>query len=95
MAADITRDAEAAYRDAMSRLRYVKREWTRAGKPLITAGSMGQERPHPLWVMVQDAEMTAMKLRGDVRKRHAGPEPKAVLGASLGPSPAQKLRAVT
>lgn len=93
-AADVNKDAEAAYRDAMDRLRYVKREWTKAGKPLTTPGSRGQQRPHPLWVMLQDAEMTAMRLRGEVRKRHSGPEPKAVIGGSLGPSPAQKLRSV-
>lgn len=92
MTPDPEHDAEVAYTDALARLRFVKKAWKDAGKPILSTGSRGQESQHPLFKAIQESEVLMMKLRADVRKHHRGPNVKAVVEPSVGASPAAKLR---
>lgn len=77
----MSEDAEAreAYEAAVEQARYLRGEWEKLGKPALTSGSRGQAAQHPLLRAIHDAEMLAMRLRGDLRKRHRGPDPSAVV----------------
>ena len=82
-------DALQAYQEAVDRVRIIREEWERRGKPLLSEGSRGQDVAHPLWTMLNEAEIIADRLRKAVEKKHRGPEPSAVMT----PSPAARLRA--
>jgi hypothetical protein len=64
------------------------------GSPLLTSGSTGQLVEHPFVKMLRLHDVLVDRLAHTVRKRHAGPEPAAVMKPSIGESPAAKLRAV-
>ena len=86
-------DALQAYQEAVDRVHIIRGEWERRGKPLLSQGSRGQEVAHPLWMMLNESEIVANKLRQPLLKHHRGPEPKAVVQAKIGRSPAATLRA--
>jgi hypothetical protein len=91
---DARNDAVSAYESALERLTYAVKTWEEAGSPLTSMGSQGQEVIHPLWKVVNEAEMVADKLRSRVDKQHRGPQPIARLQPRIGESPAARLRKV-
>jgi hypothetical protein len=78
--------------EALARRDAVAAEWAELGSPLLTNGSMGQLVEHPLVKMLREHEVLVARLGELVRKRHRGPQPSAVLGASLGKSGSARLR---
>jgi hypothetical protein len=89
---DIETEAQRAYESAVERLAYAVRTWEEAGSPLTSVGSQGQEIVHPLWRVVNEAEVMADKLRSRLVKRPMGRPKVAKLQRSIGSAPAQKLR---
>jgi hypothetical protein len=94
MAADFFTDAENRYAEAVARRDAIRDAWIAADEPLLATGSTGQLVEHPLVKMLRDHDVLVMRLEAVLRKRHAGPEPSAVIVPSIGKSPAAKLRAV-
>lgn len=64
------------------------------GSPLLSRGSTRQLVEHPLLKMIRDYDLLIDRLGAAVSRRHRGPEPSAVVSASIGESPAAKLWAV-
>jgi hypothetical protein len=93
-AADFSADAESRYLEATSRRDAIRDAWKAEGEPLLAAGSTGQLVEHPLVRMLREHDVLVDRLAAAARRRHAGPEPSAVLKPSIGRSPAAKLRAV-
>jgi hypothetical protein len=87
-------DAVGRYRDAVARRDAIRTAWEAEGAPLLTTGSTGQFVEHPFVKMLRLHDVLVDRLAHAVRKRHAGPEPSAVMKPSIGESPAAKLRAV-
>ena len=94
MSADFFAEAENRYREAVARRDAIRDAWISLEEPLLATGSTGQLVEHPLLKMLRDHDVLADRLAVAVRKRNRGPEPSAVLKASIGKSPAAKLRAV-
>jgi hypothetical protein len=80
--------------EAVVRRDAIRDAWIAEGSPLLGAGSTGQLVEHPLLKMLREHDVLVMRLEAVLRKRHAGPEPSAVIVPSIGKSPATKLRAV-
>jgi hypothetical protein len=93
--ATLDTDAEGRYADAVARRDAIRTAWEAEGSPLLTTGSTGQLVEHPFVKMLRLHDVLVDRLAHTVRKRHAGPEPSAVMKPSIGESPAAKLRAVT
>ena len=87
-------DAESRYLEAVARRDAIRDAWIAGGEPLLATGSTGQLVEHPFVKMLREHDVLVMRLEVAVRKRHAGPEPSAVIKSSIGRSPAAKLRAV-
>jgi hypothetical protein len=87
-------DAESRYAEADARRDAIRTAWEAEGSPLLTTGSTGQLVEHPFVRMLRLHDLLVDRLAYTVRKRHAGPEPSAVIVPSIGESPAAKLRAV-
>jgi hypothetical protein len=87
-------DAESRYAEAVARRDAIRTAWEAEGSPLLTTGSTGQLVEHPFVRMLRLHDVLVDRLAASVRKRHRGPEPSAVIVASIGESPAAKLRAV-
>ena len=94
MTADFFADAETRYREAVVRRDAIRDAWEADGSPLLATGSTGQLVEHPLVKMLRDHYLLVDRLGAAVSRRHRGPEPSAVVKASIGESPAAKLRAV-
>ena len=95
MDADFSADAEARYLEAVGRRDAIRDAWIAEGSPLLSQGSTGQLVEHPLLKMLRDHDLLVDRLGAVVSRRHRGPEPSGVVSASIGKSPAAKLRAVT
>jgi hypothetical protein len=91
---DVFSDEEARYSDACDRRRAVIAAWTQLGQPLTASGSMGQPVDHPLIKQMNDLDRLCNLLGQALKRKHAGPDPSAVVRASVGRSPASKLRRV-
>ena len=87
-------DAVQAYERAQSRLELVLVEWEAEGRPLTYNQPNQVLCPHPLWKMVREAERDLAKAREAIGIKHHGPRPRAVVEASIGVSPAARLRSV-
>jgi hypothetical protein len=87
-------DAECRYLEAVARRDAIRLAWEAEGSPLLTTGSTGQLVEHPFVRMLRLHDVLVDRLAHTVRRRHAGPEPSAVMKPSIGESPAAKLRAV-
>jgi hypothetical protein len=87
-------DAEGRYRDAVARRDAIRTAREAEDSPRLTSGSTGQLVEHPFVKMLRLHDVLVDRLAHTVRKRHAGPEPSAVMKPSIGESPAAKLRAV-
>jgi hypothetical protein len=87
-------EAEGRYADAVARRDAIRAAWEAEGSPLLAAGSTGQLVEHPFVKMLRLHDLLVDRLAHAVRKRHAGPEPSAVMKPSIGESPTAKLRAV-
>jgi hypothetical protein len=87
-------DAERLYLDALARRDAIRDAWQAEGRPLLSAGSTGQLVEHPLVKMLREHDVLVERLAGSLRRRHAGPQPSAVIVPSIGESPAARLRAV-
>jgi hypothetical protein len=85
---DVDVDAIDAYCEAKARSRQLRAEWVELGSPSMTkGGSTGQVLvPHPLLASMRLAEQHEAKLREQLRRRHSGPAPSAVLGIGLSAS---------
>jgi hypothetical protein len=94
VSAAIDTDAESRYLEAVARRDAIRDAWVEEGSPLLTTGSTGQLIEHPYVKMLRLHDVLVDRLAASVRRRHAGPEPSAVLTPSIGKSPAAKLRAV-
>jgi len=94
VSADFFAEAENRYREAVARRDAIRDAWISLEEPLLATGSTGQLVEHPLLKMLRDHDVLVDRLAVAVRKRNRGPEPSAVLKASIGKSPAAKLRAV-
>jgi hypothetical protein len=92
--ASLDTDAEDRYRDAVARRDAIRTAWEAEGSPLLTSGSTGQLVEHPFVKMLRLHDVLVDRLAVAVRKRYRGPEPSAVVTASIGESPAAKLRAI-
>ena len=92
MTADLETASESRYAEAASRRDAIRDAWIAEGSPLLTTGSTGQLVEHPYVKMLRLHDVLVDRLAHTVRKRHAGPEPSAVLKPSIGKSPAAKLR---
>jgi hypothetical protein len=88
-------EADGRYRDAVAHRDAIRMAWEAEGSPLLTSSSTGQLVEHPFVKMLRLHDVLVDRLAQTVRKRHAGPEPSAVMKPSIGESPAAKLRAVT
>lgn len=91
---DVFSDAEARYAAVCERRDGVYLAWEELGRPLTSTGSMGQLIEHPLVKQMNELDRLATHLGEAVKRKHAGPDPQAVVRASVGKSPAAKLRAV-
>jgi hypothetical protein len=94
MSADFLAEAENRFAEAVARRDAIRDAWEAEGSPLLATGSTGQLVEHPLVKMLRDHDVLVMRLEAVLRKRHAGPDPSAVIKPSIGKSPAAKLRAV-
>lgn len=93
MASAVFPELQAVYEQAQARLVAIKAEWDRQGGPLLAEGSMGQVVEHPLVKLLRETEVEVMRLGTAVgSKGRRGPDVKAVATASVGESPAAKLR---
>ena len=92
-APDFLVEAEARYREAVARRDAIRDAWVAEGSPLLSVGSTGQLIEHPLVKMLREHDVLVDRLAVPLRRRHRGPEPSAVVSASIGQSPAAKLRA--
>jgi hypothetical protein len=86
--------ARETYVLAYERALLARQEWAAAGRPLTIVLANGVETLHPLWKALREAELDASKFLELARIKHRGPAPKAVVQASIGESPAQRLRSV-
>lgn len=87
-------DAEGRYLEAVARRDAIRDAWKEEGEPLLSRGSTNQLVEHPFLRMLRDHDVLVDRLMSTARRRHTGPEPSAVVTASIGESPAAKLRAV-
>lgn len=94
VSADFSADAETRYQDAVARREAIRDTWQAEGSPLLASGSTGQLVEHPLVKMLRGRDLLVDRLSAAARKRHRGPDRSAVLKASIGKSPAAKLRAM-
>lgn len=92
--ANLPADAEQRYQEVIARRDAIQAAWDELDRPLLERGSTGQLREHPLVKMLREHELLIDKLSVRVRRRHDGPEPSAVIKASIGHSPAARLRKV-
>jgi hypothetical protein len=92
VSADFFAEAEKRYLEAVARRDAIRDAWEAEGSPLLATGSTGQLVEHPLVKMLREHDILVDRLAVAVRKRHAGPEPSAVMKPSVGESPAAKLR---
>lgn len=83
-----------AYQRAYERLQYALEEWNAAGCPLTTTHRNGMTGSSVLWRVVREAETDCAKRLARARTRHRGPSPAAVVGSTIGESPASRLRVV-
>jgi hypothetical protein len=83
MGRDPDSDAVEAYEYAIAALLVLREAWDEAGRPaLAVGGSTGRSTvPHPLLREIREQEKVAAALRADLRKRHRGPAPSAVIKA--------------
>ena len=95
MGADFQAEAESRYSDAVGRRDAIAAAWVKSGSPLLSEGSTGQTVEHPLVKMLRDHDVLVDRLSQSARVRHAGPAPSAVIGSSIGASPAARLRPVS
>ncbi len=91
---DPAEDALEAYALAHERVRLARQRWAEAGEPFTMVFSNRVEGGHPLWKALLEAEAFAERMRENVRLKHRGPDVGAVVQATIGLSPAAKLRAV-
>jgi hypothetical protein len=74
----LRKHAEADYRHAMAIERRLRREWEAAGKPLTYTYANGITAPHPLLRALNQAVLTAARLRRELWRRPRGRPPVAV-----------------
>lgn len=86
--------AREAYELAYARVCLAREEWAKAGRPLTLEQTNHVVGIHPLWKALREAEQDAAKYLELARVKHRGPQPKAVVQATIGESPAAKLRSV-
>jgi hypothetical protein len=72
-AVDFDGDAIRSYACAMERRQAILDTWEELGRPIVTEGSRGQVRPHPLRRMMAEADSLCDKLRRPLQVRHRGP----------------------
>jgi hypothetical protein len=89
---DVFSDAEERYRFACERRQAIIAAWEAEGRPLVTAGSQGQLVEHPLVKQMHAADRLCQQLGEALRRKQPGPDPVAVVKASVGISPAAKKR---
>lgn len=89
---DFLADALGRYREAVARRDAIKVEWEARESPLLAAGSTGQLVEHPLVKMLREHDILVDKLARELRQRHRGPDPKAVVQASIGKAPSAEKR---
>jgi hypothetical protein len=87
-------DAELAYRRARERYELLWEEWNDEGRPTTAlGGSTGRVVvPHPLFLMLQQAETQMLRAAKAFQPSHRGPDPVSKVTAQIGRSPAAKLR---
>jgi len=73
---------------------FVRQAWADAGSPFVHTYANGMQGTHPLFKVLRQAEADSAKRLAEVRVKRRGPAPKAVVQASIGESPAAKLRVV-
>jgi hypothetical protein len=81
---------------AEARAEEIRGAWRLEGSPMTTLGGATGKAVvgHPLLREMELAEKHAARLREVVRKKHRGPDPRAVLGiGAIGASRSSRLRA--
>ncbi len=91
---DPAQRAQEAYELAYERVVLARKEWAKAGRPLVVVLNNGMEAQASLLKTLRELEVDAAKRLAEARIKHRGPQAKAVVQASIGESPAAKLRAV-
>ena len=89
---DPSERSRESYELAYDRVVQARDEWDKAGRPLIVVYSNGMEAMAPLLKALRELETDAARRLAEARVKHRGPQPKAVVQATIGESPAQKLR---
>jgi hypothetical protein len=86
------RDEFEAYEYAMVVVRGLREAWEALGCPATAeGGATGRALvPHPLLREMREQEKVLLSLRGELKKRHRGPSPSAVMHAPA----SQRLRKV-
>jgi phage terminase small subunit len=92
-------DALARYAQSVDVADRARREWREAGSPSLITYPNRITSVHPLIAVMRDAERDAAKFGEALglkpsRVSHRGPDPVATITATIGESPAAKLRRV-
>ena len=91
---DFLGEAEARYREAVERRDAIRDAWMAEESPLLAEGSTGQLVEHPLVKMLREHDLLVDRLARDARKSEMGRPATGVVRASIGKSPASRLKAV-
>ena len=70
---DLYADALQAYEQAVGRARLARDTWAELGQPIMSTGSRGQLRRHPLLSVMNEAEALADKLRKSLERLQPPP----------------------
>ena len=76
---DLDQDALDAYERAHQQHELLTAQWEELGQPVLARGSKGQEVAHPLLGELRAAARLEDELRQQLRKKHRGPQPSAVV----------------
>ncbi len=92
--ADISGDAQRLYDEAVERRDAILAAWEELGRPTLAEKPDGTPIEHPHLRMLRQHDLLIDKLAMPLKRAHRGPQASAVVKASIGSSPAVKLRRV-
>lgn len=89
---DVFAEAKKRYEDACQRRQETIEAWEAENKPLTTIGSRDQVVDHPLVKQINELDKLCAALGQALERKHRGPDPRAVVHAGVGQSPAVRVR---
>jgi hypothetical protein len=87
--------AQARYEHALELAAQVRDQWESEGSPLLVEWSNGNVSEHPLVKLLRESERDCERFARVLSRNPRGRKPVAALEASVGRSPATKLRRVS